>query len=159
MGGVLAELLITKGCTVTLVTPAAHVSEWTMNTLEQHEIHRRLAGMGVTISLNRGVVAIGKDHVVTNCTYTDAHAPVECDAVLLVSSRRENNAVYADLKVREVEWADAGIISVKLIGDANAPGPIAWATYAGHRYARELDCDDIGDALPFRREITALDAG
>ena len=38
----------------------------------------------------------------------------------------------------------------------NAPGPIAWATYAGHRYARELDCDDIGDELPFRREITEL---
>ncbi|WP_159090224.1 hypothetical protein [Ruegeria sp. Alg231-54] len=43
-----------------------------------------------------------------------------------------------------------------LIGDANAPGPIAWATYAGHRYARELDGKDIGDALPFRREVTEL---
>ena len=43
-----------------------------------------------------------------------------------------------------------------VIGDANAPGPIAWATYAGHRYARELDEQDIGDALPFRREITDL---
>ena len=43
-----------------------------------------------------------------------------------------------------------------MIGDACAPGPIAWATYAGHRYARELDMPDIGDALPFRREVTAL---
>jgi len=47
---------------------------------------------------------------------------------------------------------------VKVIGDAEAPGPIAWATYAGHRYARELDEPDIGDALPFRREVTALAA-
>ena len=38
------------------------------------------------------------------------------------------------------------------------PGPIAWATYAGHRYARELDMPDIGDNLPFRREITELAA-
>ena len=30
------------------------------------------------------------------------------------------------------------------------------ATYAGHRYARELDMPDIGDALPFRREVTQL---
>ena len=44
----------------------------------------------------------------------------------------------------------------KVIGDAAAPGPIAWATYAGHRYARELDMADIGDALPFRREVVAL---
>ncbi len=156
MGGVMAELLVQKGCTVTLVTPAAYVSEWTLNTLEQHEIHRRLAGLGVTIELNRGVMSIGKDHVETNCMFTDQRRAIECDGVLLVSSKLENNSVYNDLKAREAEWADAGIKSVKLIGDANAPGPIAWATYAGHRYARELDGEDIGDALPFRREITAL---
>ena len=44
-----------------------------------------------------------------------------------------------------------------LNGDAAAPAPIAWATYAGHRYARELDTPDIGDALPFRREVTQLE--
>lgn len=156
MGGVMAELLIQKGCAVTLMTPAAYVSEWTINTLEQHEIHRRLANMGVNIELNRGVTAIGKDHVETNCMFTDIKRPMECDGVLLVSSRAENNTVYHDLKAREAEWADSGIKSVKLIGDANAPGPIAWATYAGHRYARELDGEDMGDALPFRREITQL---
>ena len=43
---------------------------------------------------------------------------------------------------------DAGFLP---IGDANAPAPIAWATYAGHRYAEELDAPDIGDAVPFRR--------
>ena len=42
------------------------------------------------------------------------------------------------------------------IGDCEAPAIIAAATYAGHRYARELDMPDIGDALPFRREITEL---
>lgn len=158
MGGVMAELLMQKGCSVTIVTPAAYVSEWTLNTLEQHEIHRRLAGLGVIIELNRGVTAVGKDHVETNCTFTDQRRLLECDGVLLVSSRIENNSVYNALKQREADWADAGIRSVKLIGDANAPGPIAWATYAGHRYARELDGEDIGDALPFRREITELAA-
>ncbi len=156
MGGVLAELLIQKGCSVTLLTPAAYVSEWTLNTLEQHEIHRRLADMGVVIRLNTGVTSIGIDHVESNCMFTDARTPIACDAVLMVSSKIENNALYNDLKAREADWADAGIKSVKLIGDANAPGPIAWATYAGHRYARELDMPDIGDALPFRREITQL---
>ena len=158
MGGVMAELLMQKGCSVTLVTPAAYVSEWTLNTLEQHEIHRRLAGLGVKIELNRGVTAVGKDHVETNCIFTDQRRLLESDGVLLVSSRIENNSVYNALKQREADWADAGIRSVKLIGDANAPGPIAWATYAGHRYARELDGEDIGDALPFRREITELAA-
>jgi dimethylamine/trimethylamine dehydrogenase len=156
MGGVLAELLASNGALVSLVTPSAYVSDWTVNTLEQHTIHRRLAQMGVQIVLNRGVVEIGADHVVTNCTYTDQLTPVACDAVVLVSSRIETNGVYRALKDRQVEWADAGIKTVQIIGDANAPGPIAWATYAGHRYARELDGDDIGDALPFRREIAEL---
>ena len=41
MGGVLAELCAQKGCAVTLVTPSAFVSDWTANTLEQLQIHRR----------------------------------------------------------------------------------------------------------------------
>jgi dimethylamine/trimethylamine dehydrogenase len=156
MGGVLAELLAQKGCEVTLVTPSPYVSDWTRNTLEQGAIHVRLIEAGVKIVLNRGVAAIHASEVETNCTYTDRRERTECGAVVMVASRIGNNAVHADLMARQGEWADAGIVSVKLIGDANAPGPIAWATYAGHRYARELDMPDIGDALPFRREITEL---
>lgn len=156
MGGVLAELLVQDGCDVTIVTPSAYLSDWTVNTLEQHAIHKKLAGLGVEIILNHGVAEIAQDHVKANCVYTDTIRNYACEAVVMVASKHENNGVYLDLKSREDEWADAGIKSVKLIGDANAPGPIAWATYAGHRYARELDGDDIGDALPFRREITEL---
>ena len=156
MGGVLAELLVQQGCEVCIVTPSAYLSDWTVNTLEQHTIHKRLAGMGVDIVLNRGVVEIQSDHVVTNCTYTDALTPVGCDAVVMVASKTETNGVWRDLKARQSDWADAGIRSVRIIGDAEAPGPIAWATYAGHRYARELDMPDIGDDLPFRRETAEL---
>lgn len=158
IGGVIAELLAQKGCEVTLVTPAPYVSDWARNTLEQHAIHVRLAGAGVKIALNRGVAAIRTDGVETNCTYTDARDVTGCDAVVLVASRRSEDALYHALMARQADWADAGIRSVKLIGDAAAPGPIAWATYAGHRYARDLDGPDIGDALPFRREVADLAA-
>ncbi|MFY0620224.1 MAG: FAD-dependent oxidoreductase [Pelagimonas sp.] len=156
MGGVLAEMLAKQGADVTLVTPSAYVSDWTNNTLEQVAIHPRLVEAGVEIVLNQGVSEIHADHVVSNCTYTDRTWKIEADAVVMVASRVGKDAVFNDLMARENEWADAGIKSVKLIGDASAPGPIAWATYAGHRYARELDTPDIGDALPFRREITEL---
>ena len=157
MGGVLAELLVQKGAKVTLVTPSAYVSDWTNNTLEQATIHRRLAGMGVRIVLNRGVSLIAKDHVMTNCVYTGDLTPEVADAVVMVASRLSSDGLWQALQQRQNEWADAGILSVKLIGDAAAPGPIAWATYAGHRFARELDMPDIGDAVPFRREIAALE--
>ncbi|WP_027233973.1 oxidoreductase [Leisingera caerulea] len=158
MGGVLAELLASKGAQVTLVTPSAYVSDWTNNTLEQVAIHPRLVEAGVKIVLNQGITEIHAGHVVSNCTYTDRTWTIEADAVVMVASRIGNDALYENLLSRQAEWLDAGIKSVKLIGDANAPGPIAWATYAGHRYARELDGPDLGDALPFRREITELAA-
>ena len=156
MGGVLAELLVQGGAEVTLVTPAAFVSEWTNNTLEQAEIHKRLVEMGVDIQLNRGVDEVTSDGVVTSCTYTGRTNELAADAVVLVASRLQNDVIWTDLKAREAEWADAGIKSIKLIGDAASPGPIAWATYAGHRFARELDEPDIGDAMPFRREVAGL---
>ena len=41
LGGVIAELLAAEGLDVALVTPAAHVSQWTTNTLEVARIRKR----------------------------------------------------------------------------------------------------------------------
>ena len=157
MGGVLAELCAQKGCDVTLVTPSAFVSDWTANTLEQSQIHRHLAGLGVKIMLNTGIAAVQAGGVETNCTYTDTRSLIACDAVVLVTSRTSDDGVFLDLMAWQGDWADVGIRSVKVIGDAAAPAPIAWATHAGHRYARDLDTPDLGDALPFRREVTQIE--
>ncbi|MBZ9819958.1 NAD(P)-binding protein [Mesorhizobium sp. CA4] len=159
MGGVLAELMARQGARVTLVTPSAYVSDWTRCTLEQGAIHRRLTELGIDIVLNRTITTIAPGGVVTACVYTGARQELAADAVVLVTSRNQDDAVWRELKARENEWTDNGIRSIKVIGDAEAPGPIAWATYAGHRFARELDEPDIGDALPFRREVTALADG
>ncbi|MBZ9815146.1 hypothetical protein [Mesorhizobium sp. CA7] len=68
----------------------------------------------------------------TACVYTGAKQELAADAVVLVTSRNQDDAVWRALKARENEWAGNGIRSIKVIGDAEAPGPIAWATYAGH---------------------------
>ena len=156
MGGVIAEKLIENGCDVTLLTPCAYVSEWSINTLEQAEIQKRLIEMGVKIELNRGLISIFNSKLISNCIYTQIEKEIETQNIVMVASRKPHDQLYNDLLLKRTEWIDAGIKSIKLIGDANAPGPIAWATYAGHRYARELDTEDIGDNLPFRREVTNL---
>jgi len=156
MGGVIAERLVAAGCSVTLVTPAAYVSDWTRNTLEQGFIHQRLAALGIDIQLNRLVTRLDRGGLTTACSYTGDTTQITADAAVLVTSRLGNDELWQALKAREGEWAAHGVQSVKLIGDAASPAPIAWATYAGHRYANELDEDDIGDALPFRREIAQL---
>ena len=112
--------------------------------------------MGVEIELNRGLVSISNSKLISNCIYTQNEKEIETDNLVMVASRQPQDQLYKDLLLRQTEWIDTGIKSVKLIGDANAPGPIAGATYAGHRYARELDTEEIGDALPFRREIANL---
>ena len=153
MGSVLAELLVDGGAKVTLLTPAARVADWTFNTLEQAAIHRRLAGMGVRIVLNRGLARIGAGGVVTNCAFTGEEEEVQCDALVMVASREGDDALWRELQSREAEWMDFGVQSVKMFGDAQAPGPIAWAVYAGHRYARELDEAGAGDEPAFRRQV------
>jgi dimethylamine/trimethylamine dehydrogenase len=45
---------------------------------------------------------------------------------------------------------------VTRIGDCLAPGTIAHAVYAGHRFARELD-DSAAAEAPLRRETPRLD--
>jgi dimethylamine/trimethylamine dehydrogenase len=156
IGGVLAELLVGNGTPVTLATPAVRASDWTTNTLEQGFIQRRLLERGVEIVTSRVLSGIGPGFVELACAYTGRPSRIEADAVVLVTARLPDDALYRDLTAREAEWREAGIGSVKLIGDAVAPAPIAWAVYAGHRYARELDEPDPGDAPPFRREIAEL---
>ena len=156
MGGVLAELLVNNGADVTLVTPAARVSEWTVNTLEQEAIHQRLASLNVEIQLNRFVSGIDGDEVLIECVFSGAVSRLQAESIVLVTCRMQNDTIWNTLRDRESDWGKFGVKSIKAIGDAEAPGPIAWATYACHRYARELDEPDIGDALPFRREVTAL---
>ena len=156
MGSVIAEALIARGCSVDFVTPSVKVAEWTDNTLEQGTIMRRLLGLGVTIHLSKAPEAIGTNSVVLGCTWTGRQTELPCDAVLMVTSRTPMDALYHAITERKSDWHAAGIQSVKLIGDAAAPGPIAWATYAGRRFAEDLDAPDPGDTLTFRREIAGL---
>ncbi|MEL6423598.1 MAG: FAD-dependent oxidoreductase [Pseudomonadota bacterium] len=156
MGGVIAERLRAEGMDVTLVTPATSVSEWTAFTLEQVRIQTRLLEVGIDIRTTRALNRVDASSVTIACTYTGREETLDAAAVVYVTSRVGEDQLYRDLVARQSEWRAAGIHSVRLIGDAEAPAPIAWAVYAGRRYAEELDAPDVGDALPFRREVAAL---
>jgi dimethylamine/trimethylamine dehydrogenase len=160
IGSVMAEVLVSRGCQVAFVTPAAKVAEWSENTLEQAIIMRRLLELGVQVHTNKAPEAIGAGSVTLGCTWTGAQSALPADAVVMVTSRTPHDALYHDLRRVGDTWADAGVQSVRLIGDAAAPGPIAWATYAGRRFAEDLDMpDDRGDTPAFRREVAGLMPG
>src|SRR5581483_10325234 len=143
LGGALAELLAGEGRAVTLATPAARVSEWTVNTMEQPRIHRRLVEARVELLTAHALLGAAGGGARLACTWTEREREVAVDAILLVTARVPNDALAAAPRAHAV-------------GDAFAPGTIATAVWDGRRYAEELDGDPPGDAVPFRREVVAL---
>ena len=128
--------------------------------IHQGRIMRRLLSLGVRLHLSKAPEAIGADRVSLGCIWTGEVSDLPADAVVMVTSRLPEDGLYRALKARAAEWDGAGIAAVRLIGDAAAPGPIAWATYAGRRFAEEIDTEDHrGDVPSFRREIAGLEPG
>src|SRR5579859_570089 len=156
LGGVLAELLAAAGYQVELITPAAHVSAWTVNTLELVKIRQRVMRAGVAVRPNRAVTGLTARGAVTGCVFTGEQEATEADAVVLVTARLPDCELYEELHARAPEWAGAGITSVAAIGDAWAPATIAAAVWSGRRYAEELGAPARDGRVPFRRELTAL---
>ncbi len=73
----------------------------------------------------------------------------------MVVSRIPDDTLYLELMADPERLRDAGIETLKRIGDCHGPATIAAAVYEGHRFARELGED--GSGIPFRREITELE--
>lgn len=152
MGGVLAELLVQNGCMVTLVTPAPFVSYWTRFTLEQERIQKRLMRLGVTLLPRHVLSALTADAVTLTDTMLDQSITQPADAVLIVTERISNDALYHELKPA---LADGRLKSLRLIGDAEAPNIIAQAVFAGHLAAREFDETPL-EGTPFKIERMTL---
>ncbi|MDH3451145.1 MAG: FAD-dependent oxidoreductase, partial [Gammaproteobacteria bacterium] len=157
LGGVLAELLANRGCDVTLVTPAPDVSHWTHNTLEQARIEKRVRSLEIEVVNQHALQRLEADSVTLGCIYTDTPRELAATAVVLVTSRAPETALYEALNQDAAALARAGIDTLTRIGDCLAPGTVAAAVYAGHRYARELEDTSLDpDGSPFRREYAEL---
>lgn len=152
LGGALAELLARRGCAVTLVTAAPLVSYWTQHTLEQEKIERRLRQLEINILTRHVVCEIASDHARVRQMIALGESALECDAVVLLTDRLPNDALYLAL---EPALAENKIKSLRVIGDAHAPGILAQAVFAGHLAAREFDAAPVTET-PFQVERAAL---
>lgn len=150
LGGVLAELLAREGFEVTIVTPESKVSAWTVNTMEQHKIHRRLVEAGVEVLTDTAVVHHEGDTARVVCAYTGRERDIAADAIVSVTFRLPDDSLVGELRT-------SGFANVQAIGDAWSPGTIAEAVYSGRLYAEELQAlaRPLGE-VPFRREVIEL---
>ncbi len=142
MGGVLAEKLRKAGLDVTLVTPSNEVSTWTNNTEEQYRIQQRILTLGIELVTGTSLESVSQDSVMLQSIHTGEPRQVEAATVVMVTSREPQDALYHSMVDR---------IKIQRIGDCEAPGTIATAVYAGHRFAREMDTA-VPVGVPFRRE-------
>ena len=143
MGGVVAEALKARGADVIFVTSADSVSPTCEYTLDQSRIQARLMELGVEIVTARTLLAFDGSRAVLACAYSGRERSAACDHVVLVTSREPDDALYLDLAADPERLAGAGIVSLKRIGDCEAPDLIASAVHAGHLYARTLDGADV----------------
>ncbi len=144
MGGLIAEKCALEGANVTYVTPVAMVSAWTVNTLEQHRIQKRLLELGVNIICHQEV----KPDLTLSCVFTGVTQKLECDTFIPVIMRQPLDSLWQELN----QHADAGSKTIARIGDCLAPTTIAGAVYAGHKFAREFGKIIDPDISPFKRE-------
>ncbi len=147
MGGVIAELLLREGYSVTLVTPSYLVSSFTKASLEQAKIQKRLLELGLKIEANTALQSVSHDHVTLACVFTAGERKLEADTTVLVTSRQVDDALFHSL---------SGTTATR-IGDCYSPGTIAAAVHSGRKLA-----ETFGDPptdfldLPYRREVTEL---
>jgi dimethylamine/trimethylamine dehydrogenase len=140
MGAVLADVLCAAGSEVVLVTPGGEVAAWSSNTDEQASTQARLLEHGVQIETSTNLVSVSRDGVDLGCVFTGRTRALRADHVVMVTSREPNDELYRELCER---------IDITRVGDCSAPGIIAAAVFAGHRYAQEMDAP-AGEAA-FRR--------
>ena len=151
LGGVIAEKLRREGHEVLLVTPAATISSWSEWTLEQEQTQKLLIELGVEFATQTDLVSADAGMVELTCIFTDRLTEKDCDSLVLISERIPNDKLYHSLQEKSENLSEAGIKTLKCIGDCLAPSTIAAAVYSGHLAARELESDQQ-EEVPFLRE-------
>ncbi|MDE1959803.1 MAG: FAD-dependent oxidoreductase, partial [Xanthomonadaceae bacterium] len=154
---VAAERLRQHGCEVTCVTADDGIAPWSQHTLDYRHIRKRMAELGIRSMVAHNITRFEDATLTLEDTWDHRPRELRCDAVISITARVPHDALYQELLEREADRAAAGIRSLRCIGDAEAPGLIAHAVYAGHRLARELEEPRSAD-VPFKRHFHAAPA-
>jgi dimethylamine/trimethylamine dehydrogenase len=160
MGVSLAERLALEGKRVSLVTPLPSPSPYLEYTGENQLMIPRLHELGVKIVVGEVIDSIAPGFVRSHLrAYPAKQSGRVADAVVLVTQRVPNAALYKQLKNDPGQLRAACIEALHRVGDCLAPRQqVADAIFDGHRLAREIDSDDPAVPLPWIRENRVIGA-
>lgn len=152
MGGCIAELLRKDEYDVTIATPASAVSAWTFMNNDLTYIRRRMIDLGVDVLLEHRLSGFANGSADLTSVHRDTDVVSRPAASLVIVGRREScDEIFAELHADPGRISDAGISSIRSIGDCHVPGTIAHAVYSGHEWARMVDKSDSGDSMRWER--------
>ena len=115
-------------------------------TDEQGFVQGRLIELGVRLELSRLLASAAPRRITHACAYTGREAELACGTFITVTGRLPQDDLYHQLAAS----AGGPLRTLTRIGDCLAPGLIADAVYAGHKFARRFGAE--GADAPPRRE-------
>ncbi len=169
-GFAMAEIAADLGKDTTIVTNTHDVFEYSKFTMEMPNNKRAMYEKGITFLRNHWAISYENDVLRLFYLYRDTAglyetAPgqwgrrfgddvveLECDALILTTSRVPDDALYWELIGLRDDWEAAGIDGVYRIGDCVQPRHAMDAIFDGHRIGMELESPDPQRPLPFIRE-------
>ncbi|MGI9386194.1 MAG: FAD-dependent oxidoreductase, partial [Methyloligellaceae bacterium] len=169
-GIAMAELLADQGKDVTMITNQSDIVQYSLFTMEQANNKRMMYEKNIKHRVNHWVQDYSGNTLSLFYTYrdsaelydlgngrwgrrkSDAVDQVECDALVLVTSRVSNDGLFHELWQRRPEWADNELEAVYRIGDCYVPRHLMNSIFDGHRLGREFDSPHPQYPLPFIRE-------
>ncbi|MHB8242152.1 MAG: oxidoreductase [Solirubrobacteraceae bacterium] len=148
-----AELLLSAGKRVTVVTPFANLAPFMFMTGEGFRVNRELRAQGVEVVPLHVLSEIAPTALRGQNVWAPDPVEWEADAVVLVTQRQPRDELYRELTADPERLAREEIEAVYRIGDCLAPRTIAENVFDGHRLAREIDSADPATPLPYLREL------
>ena len=158
MGSCLAELLRKRDHEVTIVTTANAISAWTFMNNEMRNIRSRMIELDINTVFESYLTDFSGGSARISSVYPGGgDSSIECASLIVVGSKKANVSLYQELVSMNDRTVDAGISSVRSIGDCQAPGAIAHAVYSGHECARTIDSDEANVPFKVERPLLASD--
>ena len=153
----LAEKLLLDGKHVTIVTPYPEVGRWLAHTGER-DLVRRIQSAGAKIITSAQVDRVSDGEVeLAGAGVVLESATVHVDAVVWVTQRVSDDALYRELVAEPALLESHGIERVLHVGDCRAPRMhLADTIFDAHRLGREFDSPTPEIAAPYIREHRVL---
>lgn len=169
-GIAMAELAADLGKDVTLVTNMHDVAQFSLYTMEMANNKRLMYEKKIKTMTNHWGHDYADNKLSLFYLYRDTPelfeveegkwgrrlssdlVQLDCDALILVTMRVPNAALYHELSRRRSEWEENEVQAVYRIGDCYAPRHLMNAIFDGHRLAREFESPHPQYPLPFVRE-------